>query len=186
MSPGQTDRQDACAIFDRVYEQCRYTMLHVAMGVLHDQHLAEDAVQEAFIKVLQHYERFRDFPTPQTRNLALVIVRNKAIDLLRKQQGQTIPLEEMETIPEAAGPTPEEAFLAQQGYASLRAAIRSLKEQYRIALELKYIHGCSDQEMATLLDITPKNANVRVFRAKRALRERLEELQTEEKEALAE
>lgn len=186
MSPGRGDTREAYQVLNRVYEQHRYTMLHVALGVLHDRHLAEDAVQEAFIKVLEHWERFRDFPTPQTRNLALVIVRNKAIDLLRKRQGQTVTLEEVAFTVESTDPTPEQAFLAQQGYDELRAVICSLKEEYRIALELKYIHSCSDQEMAALLDITPKNANVRVFRAKRALRDRLAEQQTGEKEAPAE
>ena len=40
-----------------LYEQYRYLMLKVAVDILHDYQLAEDAVQEAFVRVAKHMEQ---------------------------------------------------------------------------------------------------------------------------------
>lgn len=42
-----------------LYENYRYLMLKVAVDILHDYQLAEDAVQEAFVRVAKHMEKRR-------------------------------------------------------------------------------------------------------------------------------
>lgn len=40
-----------------IYEKYKYLMFSIAMDILKDQYSAEDAVQEAFMKILKHYEK---------------------------------------------------------------------------------------------------------------------------------
>lgn len=59
--------------FTKIYEQYRYTMLHTTMLVLKDQYLAEDAVHNAFLKIIEHLDKFYDLPGSKTRSLIVIL-----------------------------------------------------------------------------------------------------------------
>ena len=62
-------------IFDEIYHTYRHTMHHVAMGILHDYHLAEDATQGRYFSIMylyaqngllsRHYECGCDWSSPK-------------------------------------------------------------------------------------------------------------------------
>ena len=54
--------------------------------------------------------------------------------------------------------------------------IKQLDDKYRIALELKYITGLDDVQIAKIVGTTKKNIQMRIYRAKLMLRKRLEDL----------
>lgn len=68
--------------FMRLYEQYKDLMYYVANGVLHDEHLAEDAVQEAFLRIARNFSKIGDVPCHQTRNFVVIIVRNVSLNIL--------------------------------------------------------------------------------------------------------
>lgn len=51
-----------------------------------------------------------------------------------------------------------------------------MDDKYRIALELKYITGLDDVQIAKIVGTTKKNIQMRIYRAKLMLRKRLEDL----------
>lgn len=162
--------------FTQIYEQYRYTMLHTAMLVLKDQYLAEDAVHNAFLKIIEHLDKFYGLPGSKTRSLIVIITKNKAIDILRKERGiKTIPLESCDYSLAADDAGPLEAVITRQGYSRLTDRIAALDDLHKIVLQLKYVHGYTNDEMAALLDITPKTVNMRLYRAKKQLKEQLEQ-----------
>lgn len=70
--------------FVEIYEQYRHFMWYVANQRLKDEHLAEDAVQEAFLALTRHLDKVEDVHSLRTRNFLATIVRSKAADILRK------------------------------------------------------------------------------------------------------
>lgn len=56
-----------------LYENYRYLMLKVAVDILHDYQLAEDAVQEAFVRVAKHMENVGQ---PEEEHGVLDILKN--------------------------------------------------------------------------------------------------------------
>lgn len=48
-----------------------------------------------------------------------------------------------------------------------------LDEKYRLVFELRYLHELTDKEIAGILEISPKTANVRIYRARKKLQELL-------------
>lgn len=161
--------------FTQIYEQYRYTMLHTAMEILHDQYQAEDAVHNAFLKVIEHLEKFYGLSCSQTRSLIVIISRNKAIDILRKNRGiSSGSLEEYEDSLSIDDPDPLEMVVSREGYMRLTDSIAALDGPYKIILQLKYFHGCSNDEIAALLDISANNVKMRLYRAKKQLKKQLE------------
>lgn len=61
-------------------------MYRVAYKILKKKHLAEDAVQEAFLSILDYTEKLRSMGKGQKEGFAVVVTRNKALDLLRKEK----------------------------------------------------------------------------------------------------
>lgn len=149
--------------FTRIYERYRDVMYLTAYGILHDDRLAEDAVHDAFLKIIDHLEKISETECHKTQNFVVIIVRNKAIDLYRKRRRQgEAPLEEGAAPPAGLPDTPA---------GELAERIAALPEKLRDALELRYDYGYSVKETARLLKISEEAARKRLERAKAALLE---------------
>lgn len=171
----ETEEERQC--FSTLYEEHRYLMLHVAMRVLKNQALAEDAVHNAFLKIIDCMGRFQGLSPERTKALVVVIARNKAIDLYRHEQRRAaLPIEE-EILDCEADPSfsPARYMIEHEDYDTLTELISRLGATYQSTFELKYIGGYSDREIAELLDTTLKNVQVRLYRGKKMLAKLLRE-----------
>ena len=75
--------------------------------------------------------------------------------------------------------TPIEYLLQEEGYHFLLSCIEELSDTYRAVCQLKYVVGCREAEIAELLGIPPKTVNVRLFRARQILKEKIREARYE-------
>ena len=91
------DTQEEKDKFTEIYERYQHFCWYVANQQLGDAHLAEDAVQEAFLALTRHLDKVEDADSPRTKKSLMTIVKSKAIDILRKRKGGEIPTEEQET-----------------------------------------------------------------------------------------
>ena len=135
-------------------------MFHVANKILNNPQDAEDAVHEAFLKIAKNLEKIQDPMCPKTKSYIVTIVEHTAIDLYRKKQRQAVlPLEEA-----AVGlPVPQEEK------PDLAGCILKLPARYRQVILLKYHHGYTVKEIASLLGISQTNASKLEQRAKTKL-----------------
>lgn len=160
--------------FTYIYETYKYFMWYLANEILKDAHLAEDAVQEAFFALTRHMDKIEDVKSNKTKKFLATIVKSKAIDILRKRKGKLDEsFEENEEVIWLASEDLLEQYMKQDSYEHLLCCIRKLDEIYKVVFEYKYIHGLSDKEIASLLNVTPKTVNVRIFRARKKLQKML-------------
>ena len=165
----EEDREKAAEIY-RLY---RGTMLYTAKSILHEAHLAEDAVSEAFIKIINNLEKINVIDCYQTRGFIVIIVRNTSIDLLRRQsRSQTIPFEDYKEYPNSQEPIIDDVT-AREACDRIAGCIARLNKNYSDILYLKIEMGYSYEEIAEILGITRENAKMRLSRARRALKEQL-------------
>ena len=166
--------------FTEIYYQYRHFLWYVANQKLQDTHLAEDAVQEAFLALTRHLDKVEDAHSPRTKKFLATIVRSKAIDLIRKNN----PQEELtDELPEGKAERDIlDQLLVKENYNRLISCVLELDDSYRVVFEYKYLYRMSDEEIADILGISAKNANVRYFRARKKLQEmiRKEEKSIEE------
>ena len=79
------DVEDDRRKFVVLYEKYRCLMMTVAISILKDNYLAEDAVHEAFIKVAKNIDKFGDVDRIETKRYLISIVKSTAIDIYRKR-----------------------------------------------------------------------------------------------------
>lgn len=70
--------------FEQLYLEYRGLMFHVAYDILHNEHDAEDAVHQAFVKIAENIKKIDEPVCPKTHSYVVTIVENKAIDIYRK------------------------------------------------------------------------------------------------------
>lgn len=158
--------------FTELYDHYRHFMWYVANQKLQDEHLAEDAVQEAFFALTRHLDKVEDVHSPRTKKFLATIVRSKAVDILRK----TKPEEELTEYLSSDKGTPDmlEQYLKKENYNRLVSCILELDDRYRVIFEYKYVYHMGDEQIGDLLGITAKNVNVRYFRARKKLQEMIQ------------
>lgn len=169
MSCFQTDEEK----LSELYEIYFHPLWYVAFGYLKDLQLAEDMVQETFIKVSEHLSDIKDVHTKMTKYFLITITRNKCIDYIRKRNRSPETLMENQEYPPEYDNLPLEHVIHQETLDELTDIIDSLDDTYRIPLKLRYIDGLTNLEISRRTGLSVNLVAVRINRAKKMLKERL-------------
>lgn len=151
----------------------RYTpqLYRVACRMLSNAAEAEDIVQEGFAKLWQSAPQWRGRDGGVPAWLHRVVV-NRCLDRLR--QFRVVTTDELpELIDESPGP--EQALALQHLSTAVEQALASLPGRHRAAIVLCYFEGLSNMMAAQVLELNLKAMESLLFRARRSLRELLEE-----------
>ncbi len=71
--------------FEKMYNEYERLLFYVARKRLGDNHLAEDAVNEAFIRIIKNFDKIEKIICPRTKKYVVVIVRNVCADIYAKR-----------------------------------------------------------------------------------------------------
>jgi RNA polymerase sigma-70 factor (ECF subfamily) len=151
----------------------------IAFGVLGDFQRAEDVVQEAFLKA---YRSLRDLRDPRRFRVWFAeIVRSRALDSARRRREATLGDNDEGFTRNAfrtvggfpASPSAEEEQMRAEKRSKLMEAIGTLSVDDRTVFVLKHMDGLSYKEIAEATGASVSSVESRLFRARRALREKL-------------
>ena len=155
-------------------EQYATTLYRVAFSVLRNPSDAEDAVQEAFLRVLRHRDTLGE--VRDHRVWLIRIVWNIVLD--RKRRAKTRPetddVEELARVLPANGLTAEERAAAAQHHANVLSCVDRLPSKERQVLVLSAFEELSSVEIAAVLGITESSVRSRLFRARNLMSELLQ------------
>ena len=160
----------------QIYDQYKYYCVYIAKKLLTNHDDAEDATHAAFIEIIKRKEKYFALKRSDFRAALVVIVKNKAYDILRlrKKEGATAA----DLADDIADDTPSalEILLHDEDYDLLRSALKELTPSYSNILLLKYFEDMSNSEIAEALQTNNKNVEVRLYRAKNRLRQTIERM----------
>jgi RNA polymerase sigma-70 factor (ECF subfamily) len=160
------DGEDEKSNFESLYLTYRKLMFHVANGILNDEGLAEDAVHQAFLKILENFDKVGEISCHKTRSYVVIIVRNVAINMYNsRKRHHTVPIEE------AVFCAAEVNMERTNDLDNLAEAVLKLPVIYKDALKLKYVQEFSNAEIAGMLGISEAAVRKRLERARRMLEE---------------
>ena len=151
--------------FEQIYMKYRGLMYRVAEDVLHNRQDAEDAVHNAFLKIIKKFSKFQNAPAKELAPQIVVIAKNEAISLRRKRKGAA-PLEDWDGLSEASE--------AVSDYHALVDSFTRLPQTYRAVMEMKLLLGYSDGEIAAKLGLSKTAVSTRVSRGRQLLRDIVE------------
>jgi RNA polymerase sigma factor (sigma-70 family) len=161
------------AALAEIYDRFAPTVLGVARRVTGDPHAAEEAVQEAFLWVWTHPERF-DPSRGTLRSWLVVLSYRRAVDWVRTEVSRRRPISPSrgswevvsaeETVLEA-----HDEQVAEKLAATVRSAVDALPPAQRDVVRLLYFEGRRVADIAATLGVPEGTAKTRL----RAARQRL-------------
>lgn len=132
--------------FSSLYDATSAKLFGVCLRILNNRAEAEDALQEAFVRIWQKADSYAvNGYSPMT--WLITLTRNLAIDRLRARKA---PTDDIADIPDlsASGPTPEDAAVAASEAARIAACLAELEADRARAVRGAYLEGESYQELA--------------------------------------
>jgi RNA polymerase sigma-70 factor (ECF subfamily) len=145
----------------------------LALRILRDEALAEDAVQEAFLALWRTAARF----VPERGKAStwiLTLVHRRAVDIVRREERGRADALEQAPEPQSRDTVDEEAWLRLRRE-RVQDALRKLPDQQREAIELAYYGGFTQSELAERLGQPLGTIKSRMFLGLARLRELLGE-----------
>jgi RNA polymerase sigma-70 factor, ECF subfamily len=155
-----------------LYDRYGRVAFGLALRVVRDRSLAEDAVQEGFLAVWRSAGTFlAEHGKPST--WILTLVHRRAVDLVRREERRrTEPIDDL--AQPTGDATDEEASVRQQRQI-VQEALRKLPDEQREAIELAYYGGYTQSELAERLGQPLGTIKSRMFTGLKRLRELLAE-----------
>ncbi len=160
---------DRGAPLEELYRRYEVRLYGLGLRLLGDQGLAEELVQETFVRLWQQARRF-DPARGSVGTFAFAIARRIAVDLWRRPSSRPFDPEPSESVVLATDPL--EGVLEGQ---AVRDAMQSLSPAHRQVLELFYVRDRKQTEIAELLGLPLGTVKTRAYHALRALKLALQE-----------
>ena len=159
--------------FEQLYRLYRQDMFKMAYGILENKYDAEDAVHEAFMRVMKKLTKISEINCPQTHAYLLIIVRNVAIKILKKRNKTIIVDTDTVEITDDFGL--EEYVISNMEVERIKYILEQLSDDYYEVLFLELFMEFSISDIAEQLRLTYENTKKRLQRAKKKFREIAEE-----------
>ncbi|MFY9579750.1 MAG: sigma-70 family RNA polymerase sigma factor [Gaiellaceae bacterium] len=170
----RSDEQALAELYDR-FGRVAYGL---ALRILRDDALAEDAVQEAFLSAWRRADTFMP-ERAKASTWLLTIVHRRAVDLVRREERRRA--EPIEAAGDPGDGPAEDLVWLRYERERVQAALRQLPDQQREALELAYYGGFTQSELAERLGQPIGTIKSRMFSGLGRLRDLLAEPESGER-----
>jgi RNA polymerase sigma factor (sigma-70 family) len=154
--------------YEQLVRRFERKLFFYALRIVRHEDDAKDAVQEAFIHVYEHIERF-----DRSRSFSAYvysITHNEAITIIRKRKHT----ESLDTVSVAGDVlSPIDKIIAQASREEIARAVDSLEPKYRDVVRLYYFDDLSYEEIAQTLHIPINTVRTNLKRGKMRLKDRI-------------
>lgn len=150
----------------QLYKLYYKAMYNVCLRIVNDDMEAEDVMQEAFLSAFRKMDTYRGEVSFGAWLKKIVV--NRSLDYLKKRKVQ------FEEVNEKTMEISDYHMETKEvDVATIKKAIQSLPDGYRIVLSLYLIEGYDHDEISQILGISNSSSRTQLLRAKNKLREKL-------------
>ncbi|MDE5584334.1 MAG: sigma-70 family RNA polymerase sigma factor [Ruminococcus sp.] len=157
---------------ERLYEIYEQPMYRIAFAVLHRSDLAEDAVSDAFMRIIGRLKKLNAPESEKTKAYIVKVIRSTSINIYRKNKRIIVrerPVDdEVMQIPDSVQNVEEEVD-SRMDRQNRRNLFNRLNETDRSIIAMRYGNGLSWKEVAQRTSISESTARKRFERAKKSL-----------------
>ena len=171
------DRDAARDRFGALVSLLQRRGLRIAYHYLRDAADADEAVQDAFVKVFLHIDTYRDELSFDVWFMRILV--NACLDRLksrsRQQRWLASPIDdahEARPLEQAVGPEPstEHQLLVRERWERMLEAVAALPDRQRLVFTLSHLDERTAGEISASTGMSPATVRVHLFRAIRKLR----------------
>ena len=167
------DSIDDQQAFELIYTKNCDLLYRCAYRVLQDEAASEDAVHDAFLSLAKNYDRYKHMNSSEMRSFMIITVRNAAFRIYNKRKrefaAEEVRAEEM--LPDISVETENKDVKR-----IIFDMVKQLDSKYSDVIMLKYFCELSISDIAESLGLSEENVKVRLYRARAALKKKLEEV----------
>jgi len=167
------------ADFTSIVIACRPRVFRFALAYLRDRDAAETVVQDCFVRAYRGWESFRGQSSVETWLMQIAVnlvrdhLRNRKIRFWKRVQQTAVPAEALSGfLPDGARSAEEQVVLKEQ-VAAVWEAAGHLPEKQRMVFLLRFVEDMELLEIAAATGMKEGTVKTHLFRALRAVRERL-------------
>ncbi|HZK35295.1 MAG TPA: sigma-70 family RNA polymerase sigma factor [Bacillota bacterium] len=169
------DTHDEKSKFEELYNKYRYLMYHIALAILRDEHLAEDAVHSAFLRIVNHFNKLGNIYSHKTKAFVVIVVESVAKNIYKERKRQSPTLyDQVDYLIDDKAQVLDDVIDS----LSLEEIVAKIKELSPIdsnILMLRYVHDISIKEIARISDTKNSTIRKRLERARGRLAKLLAE-----------
>lgn len=164
----QGEGKELAAFMERCYQLYEQKMYQMAYYIVQDSGWAEDAVQDAFLKLMKGRVYFEDACSDDCKKYIITVIRNSAIDIYnkKKREQELFCSCDADSYIEQATQSKEDGEAAE-----LMELISGLKPCYYEVVECLAVKALSVKETSAKLGISEANVRKRFERAKKLLKQ---------------
>ena len=157
--------------FEHIYHHYREPLFHLAIRYLKDQELAEDCLQEVFIKLWNHRQQLDE--SLSLRGFLFTCLKRHVLNAIRTEQTRIriATLASMEQ-PHAA-PVTEQDVSFNESKQQVLQGMDTLSEGKRKIVHLSLLEGYSHQEIASMLHLSEHTVRSQISQACKLMRQYL-------------
>jgi len=150
----------------------REKLYRYALSIVLDTALAEDVLQDVFIKL---WTKRDELDSVKNREAWCVrVVRNQSLDRIRQRKRQPLELKKVHYL---VGDSATVDDLAHQDLLQqIRLVLEKLPEQQREIFRLRELMGYSNAEIEEILDLNHSQVKVNLFRARQIIRKKIDKI----------
>ena len=149
--------------YEEIFRALYDPLLNYAIYLTKSRPVALDIIQDAFLKLWEKRQTLN--PEKSVKALLYLIVRNLAFNHNRDTASRVAKLSDPLHQPLPDNPGPEETFKAEELKRKLDSWIDALPDRQREALVLSRMQGLSHDEIASVMDVSPRTVNNHIVRA---------------------
>lgn len=166
--------------FAEIVDLYKDKLYHLAYRMIGNRQEAEDIVQEAFLRVFKHLDRYDE--NQKFSTWIYRIATNLSIDRLRKRRAiYSLDAESSDhegldgyAMLPSDDRTPESELLLSETQRLIHEAMETLPAKYKSVMVLRYLQDLSLQEISDIMGMPVTTVKTRVHRGREFLRKKLE------------
>lgn len=135
---------------------------------------AEDIVQDTLLRIWNNHDRWDEIDSMEA--YALRICRNLSLDHIKRHENRNLSLEDIDTEQINSGVDPLAQIQNRENVNRIRSIMDSLPEKQRTCMHLRDFEAKTYKEIADILEITEEQVKVNIFRARKTVKEKYENI----------
>lgn len=167
----QLETEEEKTLIEKLYYEYESQMYSTAFAILQHKQDAEDAVQSAFLKIIEYLPKLNMDLNLQTQSLLTVITRNIALNKIKKRKQRLkyeLDIEDYETIPVIDD-------FDKISFKKIQSLVDKLPDDLKNVVIMRFILDYNPKTIAGLLDITESAVYKRITAARKLLKSSTEE-----------
>lgn len=153
-------------IIGELFKEYRQMMFKLALGILHNEHDAEDVVQDAFLWIMDNIEKILQIPCHERCNYFASIIEHRCIDIYRKENNH--PTEDLDEQTDLeSDKRVEEMVLSNLGVEEIEDAMNELSNRDYQILYLYLFKQMPPKEIGVAMRISENNIRSYIKRARK-------------------